>query len=80
MKELQGQAERLQRENDQLWAQIERSHDLRKDVQDSGRSAQQIACDKGKEPIAPNDIDSLVDDKLSSSSSPSLSLSSAKNS
>ena len=38
MKELQGQAERLRRENDQLWAQIEKSSDLGKDVQDSGRA------------------------------------------
>ena len=32
MKELQGHDERLQRENDQLRAQIEKSHDLGKDV------------------------------------------------
>ena len=32
MKELQGHVERFQRENDQLWAQIEKSLDLGKDV------------------------------------------------
>ena len=36
MKKLQGHLERLQRENDQLRAQIEKSHDLGKDVRDSG--------------------------------------------
>ena len=36
MKELQGHVERLQRENDQLRAQIEKSHDLGNDVRDSG--------------------------------------------
>ena len=35
MKELQGHAERLQRENDWLRAQIEKNHDLGKDVRDS---------------------------------------------
>ena len=40
MKELQGQAERLRRENDQLQAQIEKSSDLRKDIRDSGHVAQ----------------------------------------
>ena len=31
MKELQGQAKNLRRENDQLWAQIKKSRDLGKD-------------------------------------------------
>ena len=38
-----------------------------------------IACNKGKEPIVPDDVDTPEDDKLSSVSSPSLSLSPAKN-
>ena len=76
LKELQAHAERLQRENDQLWAQIERSRDLGKEVRDSGRAVQLIARYKGKKPIIPNDVDTLADDELSSSSSlyPSLSL------
>ena len=36
MTELQGHVERLQHENDQLWAQIEKSHNLGKYVRDSG--------------------------------------------
>ena len=79
MKELQGQAESLQCENDQLQAQIEKSCDLGKDVQDNGRTAHPIARNKGKEPIVLDDVDTPVDDELSSGNSPSLSLSLAKN-
>ena len=61
-------------------AYIEKSRNLGKDVQDSGRAAQPIAHDKGKEPIVPKDVDTPADDKLSSGSPLSLSLSSAKNS
>ena len=39
MKELQDQVECLRLENDQLWAHIEKSRDLGKDVRDSGRDA-----------------------------------------
>ena len=67
MKELQGHAEYLQRENDQLRAQIEKTRDHGKDVRDSGRAALPTARNKGKEPIVP-------DDELFSGSSPSLSL------
>ena len=42
MKELQGQAKRLQLENDQLQAHIEKSHDLGKDVRDRDRDVQPI--------------------------------------
>ena len=38
-----------------------------------------IARNRGKEPIIPDDVGTLADDELSSSSSPSLSLSSIKN-
>ena len=38
-----------------------------------------IALNIGKEPIIPDDVDTLVDDELSLGSSPSLSLSPAKN-
>ena len=79
MKELQGQIEKVQRENDQLRAQIEKSCDRGKDLGDSGRVAQLIACNRGKEPISPDDVDTQADDELSSSSSLSLSLSLANN-
>ena len=48
-------------------------------MRESGRSAQPITRNKGKEPITPNDVDSPTDDELSLGSSPSLSLSPAKN-
>ena len=38
-----------------------------------------IACNKGKEPIAPDDVDTPADDELSLASSLSLSLSPGKN-
>ena len=79
MKELQGHAERLQCENDQLRAQIEKSRNLGKYVRDSGRVVHQITRNKGKELVIPDDVDTLEDDELSLSSSPSLSLSTAKN-
>ena len=50
-----------------------------KDVQDSGLVALLIAFNKGKEPAVPDDVDTLVDDELTSSSSPSLSLPPTKN-
>ena len=79
MKELQDQVERLQHENDQLRAYIEKSRDLGKDVLESVHDAQPIARDKGKGPVAPDDVDTPADDELSSSSSPSLNLSPKKN-
>ena len=71
MKELQGRAERLQSENDELQAQIEKSHDLGKDVRDNGQAALPIARNKGKKPIVPNDVDIPADDGFSLDSSPS---------
>ena len=79
MKELQGHVERLQWENDQLRAQIEKSRNLGKDVRDNGRAVHPIASNKGKEPIIPDNVDTLAYDELSSSNSPSLSLSPVKN-
>ena len=79
MKELQGHVERLQHENDQLRAQIEKSRDLGKDVQDNGRAMHPIARNRGKEPVIPDNVDTPANDELSSGSSPSLSLSPAKN-
>ena len=69
MKGLQDRDKRLQHENDQLWAQIRKSHNLKKYVRDSGRAVHPIARNKGKEPIFPNDVDTPADDELSSSSS-----------
>ena len=79
MKELQKQAECFQRENDQLWAQIEKSRDLGKDIRDNDRTAYLVALNKGKEPIVPDDINTPTNDELSSGNSPSPSLSPAKN-
>ena len=38
-----------------------------------------IARNRGKEPVVPNDVDTLTDDELSLGSSPSLCFSPAKN-
>ena len=78
-KEMQGHVKLLQMENDQLQAQLEKSRDLGKDVRDGDRAGHLITHNKGKDPIIPDDFDTPVDDELSSSSSPSLSLSSTKN-
>ena len=58
---------------------MKKSRDLGKDVQDSGRAAYSITCNKGKEPVILNYIATPADDELSSRSSPSLSLSLTKN-
>ena len=79
MKESQGHAKHLQRENDQLRDQIKKIHDLVKDVRDSSRVVHLIARNRGNELIIPNDVDTPTDDELSLGSSPSLSLSSTKN-
>ena len=79
MKELQGHVERLQGENDQLRAQIEKRRNLEKDVRDNGRAALPTSRNKGKEPAVPDDVDTSANNELSSSSSPSLSLSPTKN-
>ena len=79
MKELQAHVERLQRENDQFRASIEKSHDLGKDVRDSDRAALPTAHNKWKDPTVPEEVDTPIDDELSSVNSPSLSLSSTKN-
>ena len=60
-------------------AQIEKSRDLGKDVRDNGSAVHPITRNRGKEPIIPDDVDTPVDDELSSGSSPSLSLSLTKN-
>ena len=62
-----------------MLAQIEKNPNLGKDVQDSDLTVHPIARNRGKEPIIPDDVDTPTDDELSSSSSPSLSLSPVKN-
>ena len=75
MRELQDCAEHLQLENDRLRAQVEKSAILaKKKVQDIGQAKHPTTRNKGKEPIVPNNIDTPADDKLSSGSSPGLSL------
>ena len=54
------------------------NNDLGKDIRDSSQAAHPTARNKGKDPIVPDDVDTLVDDELSSGSSPSLSLSLSK--
>ena len=44
-----------------------------RDVQDSDQVRHPTARDKGKEPVIPDDVDTPVDNELSSSSSPNLS-------
>ena len=69
MKEVQGHVKRLQWENDQLLAQIEKNHGLGKNVRDSDRVALPTACNKEKEPAVPDDVDTPIDDELSSGNS-----------
>ena len=79
MQELQACAECLQRENDQLWAQVVESRDLGKDVRDDDRVEHTIVRNKGKEPIISNDSDTPIDDKLFFGRSPSWSPSPGRN-
>ena len=77
MRELQDRVKHLQRENDRLWAQVEKRCNLgkkKKDMQDSSQAKHPIAYNKGKEHMIPDNIDTLADDELSSSSPPNLSL------
>ena len=60
-------------------AWIEKIRYLGKDVLDNSRTAHLVAPNKGKEPIIPDDINTPVDNELSSGSSPSMNLSSTKN-
>ena len=76
MHELQDCAERLQRENDQLQSQVV---ELGKDVQERDRAEPPIVCNKGKEPVIFGDCDALIDDKLSSGRSSSMSPPPGKN-
>ena len=58
---------------------MEKSYNLGKDVRDGDQAAYLITPKKWKEPVIPDNVDTLTEDELSSGSSPSLSLSSTKN-
>ena len=80
MKELQELAEQLQRENFHLRTQVEQRYDLHeRDAQGSGRARHPAICDKGKKPIALDDVDTSADDGPSSCNSPNPSLVRRKN-
>ena len=48
MQELQARPERLQRENDQLRSQVEKSLELGKNMIDGDRAKHLVVCNKGK--------------------------------
>ena len=74
MKELQENVEQLQCENNRPRAQVEQRHDLdERDIQENGPVRHPAVRDKGKNPIALNDVDTPANDELSSGSSPNLS-------
>ena len=54
-------------------AQVEKSYELGRDVQDGDHAEQPIALNKGKEPIIPDDVGAPTDDEFSSDRSPSMS-------
>ena len=62
--------ERLQLENDHLWAQVEERRNLgEKSAQDNEQAKHPTVRDKGKKPIVPDNINTLADDELSLDSS-----------
>ena len=62
-----------------MQGQIKKSHNLGIDARDSVQVIHLITRNRGKELIIPDDVDTPVDDELSSSSSSSLSFSPTKN-
>ena len=58
---------------------MKKSRDLGNEVRDRDRAVYPITSNKVKEPVIPTDVNTLVDDELSLSSSLSLSHSSTKN-
>ena len=58
---------------------LKKNRNLGKDVRNNIRDVQPITHDKGKGLVAPDNVDTLMDDELSLGSSPSLNLSPAKN-
>ena len=79
MQELQARVEHLQRENDQLWSQVEKSLELGNYVREGNRVEHHIVRTKGKEPIISSDGDAPADDELSSRRPPSTSPSPGRN-
>ena len=73
MQELQARIECLQRENDQLRSQVEKSLKLGNDVREGDRVEHPIVRNKGKEPIISDDGDAPANDELSSRGSLSIS-------
>ena len=72
MQELQARTKRLQRENDQLRSQVEKSLELGKDVRDGDPVEHIVVRNKGKESIV-SDNEAPADDELSSRRSQSMS-------
>ena len=68
MVELQSRADHLQQENDRLRAHLE--EDLVENARGSSHLTPPVKQNKGKEPIRPDENNAVVDDELSSSSSP----------
>ena len=78
MAELQNRADHLQQENDRLWAHLEEERG--ENARGSSHPTPPLRQNRGKEPILPGDSDAVVDDELSSCSSPLLDPSPPKNS
>ena len=72
MQELRARAELLQRENDRPQSQVEKSLELRKDVQGGDCAQHLVVLNKGKEPTFFNN-EASADNELSSGRSPSMS-------
>ena len=68
MDELRDRADSLQQENDHLQTRLEK--DRGENARESSHLAPLIKQNRDKEPILPSDNDAIVDDKLSSGSSP----------
>ena len=77
MVELQNHANHLQQENDRLRASLE--EDRGENAQGSSHPAPPVKQNRGKEPILLGNNDAIVDDELSSGSSPLPDLSPPKN-
>ena len=77
MAELQSRANRLQQEKNRLWTRLE--GERIENARGNSYLAPPVKQNKGKEHIRPEDSDAIVDDELSSGSSPPLDLPSPKN-
>ena len=77
MAELRNCVDRLQQENDHLLAHLE--EDRGENARGGSHLAPSVKHNRGKEPILPGDNDAVMDDELSSGSSPLPNLSPLKN-